>query len=210
MKNYKDLLDNSNELFANPTVDSANLEQLRKITKDDAYISFIDTICNGGYFYDRSLQIYSINTDRDYNNIFRINQVIADEYKEIVEGIFFFAQEIFSNQFGFSKQGIVFLNIETGEKEVIAKNFDEWIDVVLDDISYYTGQDISREWKEKQGILDLNKRLCPTKPFIIGGEYEVDNLSSRSFPGYISSNANIARQIYNLPDGTPVRLKITE
>ncbi|QEM09138.1 SMI1/KNR4 family protein [Mucilaginibacter rubeus] len=210
MSNYKDLINNSDVVFANSKSNSISLKRLNEIVNDQSYISFIDKICNGGYFYDRALQIYSIKTDKEYNNIFRINQVIADEYKEIVEGIFFFAQEIFSNQFGFSKEGIVFFNIETGEKEVVANNFDEWVDVILDDISYYTGQNISREWKEKGGLLELNMRLCPTKPFIIGGEYEVDNLSSQTFPGYISSNANIARQIYNLPDGTPVRLKITE
>lgn len=45
-------------------------------------------------------------------------------------------------------------------------------------------------------------------PFILGGDYHVENLYAAIFPLYIQSSANIARQVYDLPDGTNYKLLI--
>lgn len=59
----------------------------------------------------------------------------------------------------------------------------------------------------KKTHINYNERLCPIIPFVVGGEYEIENLYAGSFPNYILANANIANQVYNLPEGTDIQLK---
>ncbi len=209
MNKYQILLDNS-DLFFKKTSEIAKLLEKFKISNvDNSYIEFIGEICDGGYFYNRSLQIYSVNKTNIYNDIIEVNEFLRREYPNIVrDDEIFFAQEIFGNQFGFSPKGIIFFNIETGEKEIIGSTFSDWIDVLLDDLDFYSGHLIVEQWQNIHSVLSYDMRLCAIKPFVIGGAYEIENLYSCLFPQYISTNANIARQIYDLPEGTKVNLKL--
>ncbi|WP_158826716.1 SMI1/KNR4 family protein [Mucilaginibacter lacusdianchii] len=183
--------------------------ELKEKIMDSSYWDFIE-VSNGGFFYGKSLSIYAIDSNKDYNDIQSINNMIRKEYSRIIDDEYFFGEEIFGNQFGFSGKGIVFFNIETGEKEYIAQSFKEWLKVIDEDLDYYTGKNLSLEWNTQNEELKFNERLCPKKPFIIGGEYKVDNLYRCSYPSYFSTNANIANQVFDLPDGTPIKLKIVD
>jgi len=210
MNKYKQLLDVVDKDFITPNKSNSYLEILKDRTNDMDYSNFMTNCCNGGYYYNRSLHIYSVGSVDDFNNIFYINDLLKKEYNEIIKNEFFFAQEIFGNQFGFSQDGIVFLNIETGEKNILAENFDGWYNEIRNDLDYYTGRNIVNAWNAIHEPLDHNTRLCPTVPFVIGGEYEIENLYKSIFPNFLLSNANIARQIYDLPEGAPVVLKLKE
>jgi hypothetical protein len=210
MNKYKQLLDARDLDFIPPNMLNSYLEILKDKTNDADYVNFMINCCNGGYYYNRSLHIYSVGDEDGFNNILNVNDLLKKEYNKIIKNEFFFAQEIFGNQFGFSPDGIVFLNIETGEKSILGKNFDSWYAEIINDLDYYTGRNILRDWNTIHGPLDYNMRLCPAIPFVIGGEYEVDNLYQSIFPNFLLSNANIAQQIYDLPEGAPVVLKTKE
>jgi hypothetical protein len=163
---------------------------------------------NGGGFYcNQSLQMYSVNSGNTYNDMPFINEQIHKLYGNIVQKMIFFGQDIFGNQFAFRNSEVIFFNIETGEIETIAEDFIHFINIILEDIDYYSGESIILEWKA-QNVIQLNERLCPKKPFVVGGEYEVSNLYNIDLFLNFKYNSSIANQIRNLPDGTPIKFNI--
>ena len=65
-----------------------------------------------------------------------------------------------------------------------------------------------KEWEsENKKKLSDNGRLCPKIPFVIGGEYGAENLYESTFPHYIGSYANFAKQIKDLPDQTDIQIQ---
>jgi hypothetical protein len=207
--NYSDLLMGLDNAYRSPDFSYDDFEKIRDLIDDNDYLKFIKQL-NGGFFYSGALQIYSICRSPDFTSIFCINEIVKKEYQGIIDQDIFFAQEIFGNQFGFSSNGIVFFNIETGEKQIIAKGFDDWCKVIEADLEYFSGKAFLTSWNNVNKKLKYNERLCAKIPFVIGGEYNVKNLYTQVFPEFIKSNANIAKQIYSLPDGAPIKLKIVD
>ncbi|WP_052496468.1 SMI1/KNR4 family protein [Pedobacter lusitanus] len=207
MKHYKRLIVEINSEYKTSHIAGASLNVLKQSISDIEYFDFLTNGVNGGFFFRNSLQVYSLDDVNDYNNIMIINKYMETNYSNMLEGEFFFAQDIFGNQFGFSTKGIVFFNIETGEKEYVAERFNDWIDLIFNDLEYYSGVVILELWDSKKTHINYNERLCPIIPFVVGGEYEIENLYAGSFPNYILANANIANQVYNLPEGTDIQLK---
>ena len=197
--------------FVPPEVDYDNLSVIQNKINDKFYFQFISDRTNGGFFFNQALHLYGFCNEPTYHSIDVVNHFIYNEFKELSKGLFFFGQDIFGNQFGFGKSGIVFFNIETAEREIIAKDFVKWIEVIFEDLEFLTGQKFVKQWaiKNKETI-EYNQRFCPKKPFIVGGDYDTSNLYLQQFPLYLSSNANIARQVYNLPDGTDINIKMTD
>ena len=206
---YQTLMNSMNKSYRSGSIEESDLSLMRGIVFDSSYLDFIAS-SNGGFFYKNSIQIYAISQTPAYNNFFNINEMIRKEYGNILSDEIFFGQEIFGNQFAFTSSGVVFFNIETGERTEMGKTFLEWTSILTSDINYYSGINILKSWTAANLDLSIDNRLCPKKPFVIGGEYEIKNLYPAPYPQYIKANANIANQIYGLPDGTPIKLKITD
>ncbi|MUV04514.1 hypothetical protein GN157_12415 [Flavobacterium rakeshii] len=168
---------------------------------DAGFLQFVIGYTNGGYFFNSALHLYGFNTE-DNHDIKHVNRLLLNEYGSIFEGLYSFGEDIFGNQFCFSAKGVFFFNIEIGEKDFLCLTFDEWLFMLENETDYLTGQIFS------DIIINHELRLCPKIPFVTGGEYKKENLRSMNFPDYIIINANIARQIYNLPDGTSVTINI--
>ncbi|WP_299464598.1 hypothetical protein [uncultured Microscilla sp.] len=118
---------------------------------------------------------------------------------------------LFGNQFCFSKNGIVLFNLESAEKEEVATSFEEFLTVMFnnsEDLDYYTGQSLIQEWQSLGNFLQDGERLCPKQPFIVGGEFEVENLHVKRFDKNFLYNSKIAHQISNLPDGTEIQIRV--
>ena len=60
----------------------------------------------------------------------------------------------------------------------------------------------------KNGPLLEGLRLIPKTPFILGGEYNVENLFAFDAVKGMRYRADIWKQIRNLPDGASVQLKV--
>ena len=97
--------------------------------------------------------------------------------------------------------------------EVLARNRRE-----LDALS--VDQNFLHDWymralvkqaQEQLGPLVSGRKYCLKIPTIFGvGEYAGENLATLSLIELIRVSGDLARQIKDLPDGTPVRLKIVE
>jgi hypothetical protein len=208
---FSTIVDSKVGKFDSLDFDYQLMSKYKSIVFDNSYFDFIIESGNGGFFFQQSLCIYGFYSKDVFNSIEYVNKLVEREYGDISMGLIVFAQDIFGNQFAFNQnlEKIVFFNIETGEQETVAPSFVEWTNVLLNDLEYFTGLNLAVSWKNKS-LLAFDERLCAKKPFVMGGEYSLNNLYASKFPDYLAANANIARQVYNLPDGTDVKLKIIE
>ena len=159
-----------------------------------------------GFYFSKALHIYGF-CDDNFHNIEYINTFFKNKFNFInSKDLILFGCDLFGNQFCFKENKIGFLNIETGETELIAENFEDWVNVLLNDYNYYTGVQILNEWEELMLPLKITERFVPIKPFVIGGEYSPKNMRAIEFFETLDYNSSLAKQIYNLPDGTPIEL----
>jgi hypothetical protein len=199
---------NIDEAFASDEVDLGIFESYGRMISDNAYFDFMSKL-NGGFFYERSLHMYSFSKGPAFHNMEYINSIFQHEYGKLAQGHVFFAQDTLGNQFSFTDKGIAMFNCETAEIELLARSFDEWKKVLYNDLDYLTGRQLLRKWITTNSF-DFDQRLCAKKPFVLGGEYNVLNLYAQYFPTYIASNANVAKQIHDLPDGAQVSITVVE
>lgn len=177
-------------------------------TKDEIYLEFLKRY-NGGYFYNNALILFGFSKEENQLNISHMNTLFKNYYQNLIDGLYFFGQDIFGNAFGFRNEKIVFFNIESGQKEILAENFEKWLDILYNDLDYYTGKSLACELNDKtREELTKEKRLCPKYPFILGGEYSLDNLALMGYIDNINYNSNIAKQVYNLPEGSKIKIII--
>jgi len=184
------------------------MSRYNMLKQAEEYFNFLIKMNNGGFFFDKALQIYGFNYQDNFCNISSVNSQLRMSYGKLFEGLTSFGQDLFGNQFSFNSFGnVIFFNSETSEREILAENFTKWIDVLIGDLEYLTGAKLAKGWTTKHSLA-YNERLYPKVPFIIGGEYQIENLFALQYPKYIEAYANVANQIHNLPDGTKIEIKI--
>ncbi|PWJ51225.1 hypothetical protein CLV98_1382 [Dyadobacter jejuensis] len=174
---------------------------------DSLYLEFIKA-SNGGFFYSKSLHMYSYGAYNLEHDIVNLNRTIKNEFGELAKDSFFFGQDLFGNQFGFQGSRVVLFNIETGDFEDNSNSFSDWLGLLHEDGDFLTGESLLADWENSNALLGLGNRLCPKKPFVVGGEYQIENLSELGIVDNLSYNSELAKQIHNLPDGTPIRFQI--
>jgi hypothetical protein len=205
---FDKLLDNKVTDLYSGEPDFMLLSRYKHLVKDTAYFDFLIESHNGGFFYKQSLHIYSYSHNRDYNDIDQVNQVLKEEYGEIVQGLESFGEDLFGNQFCFDTSAgnrIVFFNTESGKKEEMANDFMGWLEAVYRHFGYYVGLPLMNEWRRNNSLV-FNQRLCPKIPFISSGDFTAGNLQACNFPDYLRSYAAIAKQVHHLPEGTTVKV----
>jgi len=203
--------DNKQSTLSENVPDSTMLGVFKEKIKDAGYFEFLEKSKYVSFFFDSAIHIYGFNSTHLYNSIEEVNRILVKEYGAIFGNLVAFGQDVFGNQFCFdiSKKEVVVLNSESGERERISKDFTGWIKVLVKDIDYYSGNVLLHKWNSMGNQLNLGQRLCPKIPFIMGGEYIPENLYAGNYPSYIKAYANIAKQVYGMPDGTKVQIKIT-
>lgn len=179
----------------------------KPIAGDNSFLEYL-VLGNGGYYFNNSLHIFGLSQDTRWHDVNHINELVSSEYGQIVDGCFFFAEDVFGNLFGLKNEEIIFFNIESGDSDIIADSLDNWEENILQDIDYYTGCEFVPSSKEAHKLIS-GYRMCPKYPFLLGGEYESSNLYIKRYDKNIAYQAHIAKQVYGKPDGTKVVLNIT-
>ncbi|MGH7953647.1 MAG: SMI1/KNR4 family protein, partial [Limisphaerales bacterium] len=121
-----------------------------------------------------------------------------------------FAEDIFGGQFCIQNDAIVYFEPETGEFENVAKSLEDWARLICKDYEVLTGYPLARAWQLKHGALPIGKRLIAKLPFVLGGEYNVNNLAAIDAQRGMLIRANLAEQIKHEPDGSKIQFKIVE
>lgn len=162
---------------------------------------------NGFYVFENALMFYPSTIQKEYG-IEAINNNIIMLYHFDKNTCLFFAQDIFGNQFCIKENKIFLFDVETSEFEFLAETFEEWSTLILQDYNYCTGYPIAHQWQKNNGILDINERLVPKIPFVLGGEYKIENITKIGLIDSLKFRSNLASQILNLPDGEQIKLQI--
>ncbi len=131
-------------------------------------------------------------------------------YKDLADGLLFFAEEVFQDQFCLSNQGVLRFDAETGKTTFLADSIEAWAHLDLSDYSVQTGWQLAHDWQALHGPLPLGKRLMSKMPFILGGQYTLDNLYVGHPLEGMSFKSGIAMKISDLPDGTKIRLRVID
>jgi hypothetical protein len=181
---------------------------LNKQIEDINYEKFIVECCNGGFFFGKALLIYPNILENQYPSASLLNSKLYQEFGELFCNYWSFGQDIFGNQFCFKNttREIILFNIEDASEVIMARDFKEWLIIVEDDFDYLTGYSYYKEWIKKQGLNEI-QRLVPYKPFIVGGDYNVSNFVASDYPRYLEYNAQLAKHLHDIPDGTAVRIR---
>lgn len=158
--------------------------------------------------FDGGLRIFG-ETDRDLPSIDTWNRQDGwrATYGDLADGVRIFAEDVFGNQFGFSDGRIVRFLSETGERQMLADSFDEWLELMFRDPPLELSLDMLRSWRRQGNAVRLAEHLCPKLPFVAGGRFESENLYVVDRYASIQFKGDFATQIKNVPDGGRIRIK---
>lgn len=169
-------------------------------------------IKNGFCAYESALILRPLNNSLSIRGIMEWNAhaLWHAEYRMLSIPMLCFAEDIFGVQFCIADNHVGTFDPETGELKTQWSSLDDWGHAILADENVMTGHSIAHEWQQLNGPLPLGSRLIPKIPFVLGGEYKIDNLFLMEDVQAMHARASIANQIYELPDGTQIRLQVDE
>lgn len=165
---------------------------------------------NGFYAFESALHVFPLMDSETGLEAWNAGSLWRNSYEELADGLLFFAEDIFQDQFCLSvKQGgVLRFYAETGETVFLANSIEEWAGVILSDYQQETGWPFVRDWQAKNGPLPVGQRLMPRTPFFLGGEYNLSNLWAGNPIDGMRLKADLAMQTRHLPEGAPIQLKI--
>ena len=167
---------------------------------------------NGFYAFEGALHVFADRVATGETGLERWNSrtLWRDQYADLTNGHFFFAEDIFGGQFSLWERGVCTWDPETGESELLADDVQEWAVAIVDDYEMLTGQPLAHAWQQANGPLALGDRLLPVRPFVLGGEFDVGNLRAVEAVSGMRIRGDVARQLRALPEGANVQLKYVE
>ena len=164
--------------------------------------------CNGFFAFESALHVFHSGADvpglasiETWND----RTLWISDYDQDLQGLTFFAEDIFGNQFAASTSGILGFDAETGDLAEVAPSLEEWAMTILADYEVQTGSQIAHSWQAEFGALPIASRLVPRIPFICGGAFTPANLFPYPREKSMKLRAGFARQIRNLPDGSKIK-----
>lgn len=166
---------------------------------------------NGFYAFESALHVFPTGSDACGHTTaeqWNANGHWKDCYAAAADDIWCFAEDLFGGQFGFRGEQVVSFNPESAEVATLAGTLEEWACRLLTDYEFLTWYPVAHEWQAKFGPLHAGMRLAPKTPFILGGEYAVDNLYALDAVEGMRLRGDLYRQMRHLPDGSRVAIKV--
>jgi hypothetical protein len=167
---------------------------------------------NGFYAFESALHVFPARSTQIEIGIHEWNESLLwrSDYKTLIDGCVFFAEDVFGGQFCIFEEKVCTFDPETAEVAYLADDLEGWASIVLDDYEVLTGYPLAHEWQKAEGRLCPGKRLLPKLPFVMGGEFILENLFLGSAVDGMKSRAAIANQIAHLPDGTSIKIEVSD
>lgn len=167
---------------------------------------------NGFYAFETALHIFPSQRTCPPVSLEHWNEprLWRAEYRGLADDALFFAEEAFGNQFCIRKGSVCFFEAETGDYREMAKSMEDWAKIILEDYEFQTGFPLLHEWQVKNGRLQPGHRLIAKFPFVLGGEYVLDNLVAADAVEIMRARGNIAWQLQDVPEGAEVEICLDE
>jgi hypothetical protein len=161
---------------------------------------------NGFFAFDQALQVFPSGRSEIGASVQSWNStdLWGGEYGDMIEGHWFFAQDVFGVQFSIFEGAIVTFDPETADVSPFASSFQEWAAAVLADNGTAVGARLATRWLQRNGVLRDGQRLAPKVPFILGGRSRIEDLYAADAVQALKFYASLAIQVRDLPDGTPI------
>jgi len=168
---------------------------------------------NGGYFWGGALHVFGACVEPASHSLVAWNgpAVWRGEYGEVADGLVFFAENGFGDQFGLDASGKVFeLDAEQGTVEERADDFDQWLLMAVEATDELLSRPVFAAWVQKHGRLPYGSQLQAFPPFIFAESAEAVELSAVDALENMQFHATLARTIANLPEGSRVKVEFTD
>jgi hypothetical protein len=165
---------------------------------------------NGFYAFESALHVFPAQKSPPEISLELWNDqsVWRRRYGDLADGLLFFAEDIFQDQFCISQQGVFRFKAETGELNLMGSSIEDWAACLLSNHRAETGWPLARIWQAENGAIPPGKRLMPKTPFFLGGEYSLENFWLGDSVEGMRFKADLAMQTRNLPEGTPIKLHL--
>jgi hypothetical protein len=131
-------------------------------------------------------------------------------YRNLADGLFAFAEDVFGNQFCYEGPRVVRLQAETGYRESMADSLEKWAQAILSDPDKELGLWLLREWRSAGNTVQPSEHLCPKVPFVTGGPFETSNLYVLDRQESMVFKGDFAWQIKDVPTGGKIRMRVTD
>ena len=164
---------------------------------------------NGFFAFENALLVLPSAGNKAIPGIPEWNQSTSwrRHYPKLSSEILFLALDAFSCQFGIDTAGKVYrLDSETAELQDHTPDLSAWAEKILA-ADLETGWSVAKEWQEHWGPLEPGERLLGKKPFILGGDYVLENLVAVPCRPAMEKLGGLASQIADVEDGTTVTVK---
>jgi hypothetical protein len=167
---------------------------------------------NGFFAFESALRVFPAgDTAHSYSlDDWNSPKLWCPLYGDLVDGLLCFAEDIFGTQFCLRDNQVYSFDPETADLTFISNTLEEWADELLKDYNLLTGYPLAHEWQARNGILAPLDRLMPKMPFVLGGEFGIDNLVAIDGARSMRCRANLAHQIHSLPDGAQIKFEIVD
>ena len=177
---------------------------------DDAHRTMLASH-DGLIAFDGGLRCFGLTTQR-LPSLDAWNDATGwrSEYHALADGLLFFAEDVFGNQFASDGSRIVRFHAETGDGEFMADTFEEWLHTVVSDPDEELGCWLLREWKRPGNVVEPHEHLCPKQPFVTGGKFDAVNLYALDRNESMVFKGDFAWQTRNVPQGGQIRLKTVD
>jgi hypothetical protein len=166
---------------------------------------------NGFYAFESALHVFPVDSLNSDGSIGAWNrpETWREAYGGMADGFTFFAEDVFGGQFCLREDSIFAFDPETGDSTEMAASLDSWAKLILDEYQILTGQPLAHDWQARFGRLPAGHRLMPKVPFVLGGQFEVENVFALEATRGMRLRGELAVQIRDLPDGTEVDFSFT-
>lgn len=170
------------------------------------------SVKNGFYAFESALHVFPVTPVPGERGLHDWNAAGGwrADYQGLADGCTFFAEDLFGGQFCLFDGAVMLFDPETGSKEFVAATTEDWAECILKDYDVLTGWPLAHEWQARNGPIPRSERLVPKLPFVLGGEFNVENLYALAADEAMRFRANLAVRIKDLPDGAEVTLRVTD
>lgn len=153
-------------------------------------------------------------------SIFKVTEIQSEELMTqlsasgyiLSDGIVAFAENVLLDLFFELPGGSVQkLNLESGEWEAVCDQKSDFEKTLVNQGgNYFTAQTLLDDWEKQQHKkLEEGNRLCPTTPFVLGGEFKAFNLHEVQRVKAIEYLIDVFRQTKDINDGNAVSFVVT-
>jgi hypothetical protein len=168
---------------------------------------------NGGYFYGSALHLFGACREPAFHSLLAWNA--ADSWRKaygpVAEGLVFFAEDAFGDQFALDEAGKIFLlRAEQGIAEELADDFDQWLMMAVEAPDELLARETFTHWVSKHGHLPNGSQLQAYPPFIFAESTEDVVLQAVDAVENMEFHAALAQTIASLPEGSRVKVEFTE